>query len=59
MDTVAKFIWLPIESVIQAYVVELHIFSSSQENEFSNSIHYYSRPIPIPTSCSCHGQTPK
>ena len=37
-DTVAKFIWLPIESAIQAHFVEMHIFSSSQENEFSNSI---------------------
>ncbi len=38
-DTVAKFIWLPVEPTIQAHVAELHMFSSSQGNEFSNSIH--------------------
>lgn len=38
MDTVAQFIWLPVSLAIQAHFVEMHVFSSSRENELSNSI---------------------
>ena len=43
--TVAKFIWLLIESAIQAHFAEMYTLSSSQENEFSNSIHSYSKAM--------------